>query len=117
MDNDTTMSAPAAAGGKLRLSEIISAIRAHEVELDCKAVLAFCDADRAIAVFDFNRCDAKNSDDLQLANVAVGVGALMAAAMCFEPHACEALAGAAARNRVIENALETFSAGKEDCHE
>ncbi len=113
MNNDTMMSAPAVAGGKLRLSEIISALRAHEVELDCKAVLAFCDEDASAVVFDFNRCVAKNSLDLQLANVAVGVGALMTAAMCFEPHACEALAGACARHRFIENALGAVSDGKE----
>lgn len=108
MNNDSAMSAPAVAGGKLKLSEIISALRAHEVELDCKAVLAFCDAERSISVFDFDRCVAKNSLDLQMANIALGVGALMSAAMNFEPRACAALAEEAARARFIENAVESL---------
>lgn len=128
------MSAPASAGGKLRLSDVVRALRAHELELDCKAVLLSVNEDGAYSVFDIGRVDLHNSDDIKLLLLHLGLQALAVQTLNNEPDAVAAVAAADARHRKpvkgVEGLLEIVrdematahekaeaEDGKEVCHD
>jgi len=93
------MSAPASAGGKLRLSEVVRALRAGDVELDCKAVVLTADEEGVCSVFDFDRAAVKNVGDVKLLLLHCGLQALASQVMADVPEAVAAVAAADARSR------------------
>ncbi len=131
--HDDTMSAPAVAGGKLKLSGIISAIRAGDVELDCKAVFLVVDEHGVYSGFDFNRAEIQSWMDVKLLMLHLGLHALALQVRDDDPEASAAVAGAAARKMNQAQMLEELrraavdggedgkaadsKVGKEDCHE
>jgi len=131
MKDDTTISAPASAGGKLRLSDVVRALRAGDVELDCKAVLLAVNEDGVTAAFDVDQVQANSRIDVGFLNMFVGVQALVSEYMDYKPEAHAAVAAAYARERrriiweaSVEDAAEVEAKakaeavdGKEVCHD
>ena len=83
---------------KLKLSDIVAAMRAGAIELDCKAVLAFCDEEGSCSVLDFNLLSFGKKSDVSLMMVHLGVPALMKGAMARHPRCSSALVEAACRS-------------------
>ena len=117
------MSVGADEAPKLKLSEIIAAIDADRIELDCKAVLAVCSSTHSVAMLDVPMLDVTERTDTVLLLIYVGLARLMHEAMNFREEALAALAAAMGRaetRRGIQGAIEALRkdrAGKEDCHE
>lgn len=72
---------------KFKLSEIIRAMRRDEVELDCKALLAYCDADAAECQMNIDLIDFQKGAEYRLGQVHLGLSKLMQRAMCSDPEA------------------------------
>lgn len=72
---------------KFKLSEIIRAMRRDEVELDCKALLAYCDAEASECQMDINLIDFKKGAEYRLVQVHLGLSKLMQRAMLHDPEA------------------------------
>lgn len=90
MNNDTdTMTAEAeqASGKKYRMSDIIAALREHDVEMDVKGVLAYCDEDGAGSICDLDRMSMNKTRDVSLSLVHLGLSQLIMDAIHCEPHA------------------------------
>lgn len=129
--DDVSVPAAVAAGGKLRLSDVVRALRSGEVELDCKAVLLSVEEDEVRSVFDLGRVAANVSSDVKLLLLHCGLHALASLVMQNEPEAIAAVAATKARvlqRREQEGLLELLGSllgrdkfeaedGKEVCHE
>lgn len=92
MDNENnTMAAGADAAPekkyKFKLSEIIRAMRRDEVELDCKALLAYCDAEASVCQMNLDLIDFRKGAEYRLAQVHLGLSKLMQRAMLHDPEA------------------------------
>lgn len=108
---------------KLKLSEIIAAIDADRIELDCKAVLAVCSSTHSVSMLNVPMLDITERTDSVLLLIHAGLSRLMHEAKIFSPEALAALAAAMGREESMnrfKGAIEELSkdrAGKEDCHE
>lgn len=88
-NNDTEMTAGAehASGKKFKMSEIIAAMKNHDVEMDVKGVLAYCDEEASGSLCDLDRTNMKKTLDVSIALVHLGLSKLMADALNNEPDA------------------------------
>lgn len=94
-NKQVTAGADEAPVGKLKLSDIVAAMRAGAIEPDCKAVLAFCDEDGSGSMLDFNLLSFGKKSDVSLMLVHLGVPALMKGAMSRHPRCASVLIEAA----------------------
>lgn len=93
------MSAPAAAaGGKLKLSSIITDLRAQALDMDCKAAILIADANGVCAAFDFEQTSMRSTMDLRLLLLYLGLHALGKQVMQDDSEAWAAVSAAAARD-------------------
>jgi len=121
MNAQNDVSASAVAGGKLKLSEVVRALRAGEVELDCRDFILVAGDSGIASAFDVDSVNAKSRIDVALLQLFVGVQALVSEYLSYEPEAHAAVAAAYARGRrmvllkqVSEDEAED---GKGVCHE
>lgn len=87
-----------AAGGKLKLSEVVAALENGTLELDCKAVLAVVSKEHTWGLFDRDLVDVSDRDDVQLLQLFLGLPAIACQFMRCEPEAMAALAAAYGRD-------------------
>lgn len=117
------MSVGADEAPKLKLSEIIEAIEADRIELDCKAVLAVCSSTHSVSMLNVPMLDVTQRTDSVLLLIHNGLSQLMHEAMNFREEALAALAAAMGRAetlRGIQGAIEELGkdlAGKGVDHE
>lgn len=88
-----------AAGGKLKLSEIIAALENESLEPDRKALLLIVDKDHTRGLFDHNLLDVSDEGDIQLLQLKSGLTALACQFMSMEPEAMAAVAAAYGRSQ------------------
>lgn len=103
------MSVGADEAPKLKLSEIIAAMDADRIELDCKAVLAVCSSTQSVAMLNVSMLDVTRRTDSVLLLIHAGISHLMHEAMNFREEALAALAAAMGRAetlRGIQGAIE-----------
>lgn len=92
-----TAAADEAAGKKFKLSEIVAALRNHDVELDCKAVISYYTDDFTGSVLDIDLLDIHHREDVLFLLIHGGVQALMHQANEYDPKALSVLVEAEAR--------------------
>lgn len=92
-----TAAADEAAGKKFKLSEIVEALRTHDVELDCKAVISYYTDDVTGSVLDVDLLDIHHREDVLFLLIHGGVQALMHQANEYDPKALSVLVEAEAR--------------------
>lgn len=85
--NETKMTAgaDAAPGKKYKLSDIIAALIADDVELDAKGILAYCNEDETGSLCNLNFLAADNRTDLSMNLIHLGCSQLMVEAMNYDP--------------------------------
>ena len=121
------MSVGADEAPKLKLSEIIAAMDADRIELDCKAVLAVCSSTNSVSMLNVPMLDITIKSDTVLLLIHNGLSQLMHEAMQWKPEALVAFALAMGREEAMNSLKGSSSelikelskafAGKEDCHE
>lgn len=120
MENDTekkTAEAGQASGKKYRMSDIIAAMKNHDVEMDVKGVLAYCDEDGSGCICDLDRMSMNKTLDVSISLVHFGLSKLMADAMNYEPEALGVFAKYHAREQRkndMRNGLMDMLAGKDN---
>lgn len=106
-----TAGADAAPGKKYKLSEIIAALIADDVELDAKGILAYCNEDETGSRCNLNFLAADNRTDLSMNLIHLGCSQLMVEAMNYNPVALGIFAQAHGRavSKMIARSLGVFS--------
>lgn len=111
MNNDTdTMTAEAeqASVKKYKMSELIAALREHDVDMDVKGVLAYCDEDGSGCICDLSRMSMEHTRDVSMSLVHLGLSQLMADAMHCEPDAVSVFAKYHAREQREQGVRKSF---------
>lgn len=86
-NTNETVGALVAPVKKYKMSEIIAALRANDVEPDVKGVLAYCDEEGTGSICDLDRMNMNKTLDVSMSLVHFGIPKLMSDAMECEPDA------------------------------
>lgn len=107
-EKNETVGAEVAPVKKYKMSEIIAALREHDVEMDVKGVLAYCDKDGAGSICDLSRMRMEHTRDVSMSLVHLGLSQLIMDAMHCEPDAVGVFAKYHARETREEGMRNSF---------
>lgn len=96
-EKNETVGAEVAPVKKYKMSEIIEALKTHNIESDCGGFLLGVDDDGAHSLLDLDQMDIHRAHDFRKVIVHEGLSQLVSEAMRAEPEALAAFAAAGGR--------------------